>query len=93
MTKVYIAGKITGDPNFAAKFEEKEIEFKEKGFAVLNPADLPGGMNPGDYMRICLSMVDSADVVYFLPDYTDSKGAQIELRYAEYIGKDVRFEE
>lgn len=92
MTKVYIAGKITGDKNFKEKFLEAQRHFEMLGNVVLNPAELPGGMNPGDYMRICLSMVDSADIVYFLPDYTDSKGAQIELRYAEYIGKAVMFE-
>ena len=93
MSKVYIAGKITGDKDFKSKFGTAQKLFEEAGHAVLNPAELPGGMNPGDYMRICLSMVDSADIVYFMQSFKDSKGAQIELRYAEYIGKDVRFEE
>jgi nucleoside 2-deoxyribosyltransferase len=89
--KIYIAGKITGDPNFKEKFEKAEQELRLSGDVVLNPAELPSGMNPGDYMRICLSMVDSADVILFLPDYADSPGAQIELKYANYIGKEVMF--
>jgi nucleoside 2-deoxyribosyltransferase len=87
--KIYIAGKITGDPNFKEKFMSIQKDFEAAGYAVLNPAELPNEMNPGDYMRICLSMIDSCDIAYFMPDYEDSKGAQIEVRYANYIGKQV----
>jgi len=90
--KIYIAGKITGDENFKGKFEVLKHYFETLGYAVLNPADLPEGMEPADYMRICLSMIDSADVIYFIKDYVDSKGSQIEIRYAEYIGKTLKFE-
>lgn len=91
MGKVYIAGKITGDHGFKEKFEKVKKECEDLGHIVLNPADLPGGMTPGDYMRICLSMLDSADIAYFMPDHEDSPGAQIEVRYARYIGKEVIF--
>lgn len=30
-TKIYIAGKITGDPDYKAKFEEAENFYKKKG--------------------------------------------------------------
>ena len=36
-TKIYIAGKITGDPNYKAKFEAAAEEYKKKGYIVLNP--------------------------------------------------------
>ena len=29
-TKIYIAGKITGDPNYKAKFEEAENFYKKR---------------------------------------------------------------
>lgn len=89
--KVYIAGKITGDNGYKAKFAKAWDELSEKGHAVLNPSILPSGMTNADYMRICLSMIDSADAVYFLPDYKGSPGAQIELAYCLYIGKPVDF--
>lgn len=89
--KAYIAGKITGDEKFREKFRNIKEQLEESGFIVLNPADMPGGMKPGDYMRIRLSMVDSADIVYILPDYQDSRGALIEFNYAEYIGKIIKF--
>jgi len=90
--KLYIAGKITGDKNFAEKFKKVQTHFEELGYIVFNPAELPAGMAPGDYMRVCLSMIDSSDTIYMLPDYLDSKGAQIELMYAKYIGKHLRAE-
>jgi len=42
-------------------------------------------------MRICLSMIDSADGIYLLPGWEDSPGAQIEKAYAEYTGKFVEY--
>ena len=85
--KVYIAGKINGDPQYMDKFEEAERNLEERGYIPLNPAMLPTGMQPGDYMRICLSMIDTADWVAFLPGYRTSHGARLERAYCEYIGK------
>ena len=87
--KLYIAGKITGDPDYKAKFAMAEKFYKERGYTVLTPAVLPEGMLPADYMRICLSMIDTADVVAFLPGYETSQGAQLELQYCLYIDKSV----
>ena len=88
--KVYIAGKINGDPKYKDKFLCAEYGLdKQLGHTVLNPADLPEGMAPADYMRICFAMMDSADAVAFLPDYTDSKGAMLEHAWCEYVGKKI----
>ena len=87
MIKVYIAGKITGDPNYKAKFAEAAKAIVARGDIPLNPAELPAGMDPADYMRICFAMIDTADIVFFLPDWHDSQGAQLEMDYCRYIGK------
>lgn len=89
--KIYIAGKITGDPRYKEKFKEVEQALTNKGIIALTPAVLPEGMEPGDYMRICFAMIDAADKVWFLQDYIDSKGAQLELAYCEYINKPYNF--
>ena len=38
-------------------------------------------------MRICLAMLDTADVVVFLDDYQSSPGALVEYQYSVYVGK------
>ena len=91
--KLYIAGKITGDPNYKAKFEDAENFYKKEGYTVLNPSWMPQGMQKADYMRICFAMIDTADVVAFLPGYRLSAGAQLELQYCFYIDKDVKLPE
>lgn len=92
-TKIYIAGKITGDPDYKAKFEAAAEAYKKKGYTVLYPSWMPAGMQPADYMRICFAMIDTADVVAFLPGYETSPGAQLELQYCLYTDKSVRLPE
>ena len=85
--KVYIAGKITGDPEYHEKFRRVQEEAEAKGYIALNPAVLPEGMTAADYMRICFAMIDTADVVAFLPDYEKSRGAMLERDYCLYTRK------
>ena len=89
--KVYIAGKITGDSGYWGKFQQAQWYLEEKGFIVLNPAELPEGMQPSDYMRICFAMMDCADIVAFLPDYSQSRGARLEFDWCQYTGKQTMF--
>ena len=89
--KIYIAGKITGDSTYREKFQRAQKAMEGYGFIVLNPAELPGGMLSSDYMRICFAMMDSADVVAFLPDYDQSRGARLEFDWCQYTGKQTMF--
>ena len=73
---VYIAGKITGDPKYREKFKDAAADIARGGHIPLNPADLPKGMRPKDYMRICFAMIDVADLVVFLPDAKDSAASE-----------------
>ena len=87
--KIYIAGRITGNPHYKAEFKETETALQCAGHTVLNPADLPAGMKPADYMRICFAMLDSADIVFFQSGWEESAGARLEFDYAKYIGKHI----
>lgn len=91
MEKVYIAGKIAGDCNFKEKFRYAEKVLMEQGFIVLNPASFPDDMHTVDYVRMCFSMIDCADIVAFLPDYIESKGAMLEFGLCQYICKQTMF--
>lgn len=87
--KIYIAGKITGEPDYKEKFAVAVMTLETQHHIVLNPADLPEGMLPADYMRICFAMIDTADAVYLLKDWFNSFGASIERSYAVYTGKSI----
>ena len=87
--KIYIAGKISGDRNYFEKFEQAQDELEAQGHIVLNPAQLPEGMSKAEYMRICFAMIDCADCVCLLPDWTQSEGAKLERQYFEYTGKRI----
>jgi len=85
--KIYLAGKITNDPNYRRKFDKEASLLKSNGHIVLNPAILPKGMAHHEYMHICFAMIDVADYLCFLPDWKDSKGAVMEYEYAQQNGK------
>ena len=89
--KIYIAGKINGDAEYQEKFRRAQKLLEDQGFVVLSPAVVPEGMRPADYMRICFAMMDSADVVAFLPDYDQSRGAQLEWAWCQYVGKQTMY--
>ena len=89
--KIYIAGKITGDKGYREKFAAVEAALWAQGFTVINPAVLPEGIRPADYMRICFAMVDIADEVVFLPDWQESQGAKLEMALCQYIKKRIAF--
>lgn len=89
MSKIYIAGKIAGEPKYKDLFEAEADKQRAAGHIVLNPAELPEGMSRADYMRICLAMIDAADKVILLPNYQQSPGARLEREYCQYTGKPV----
>lgn len=86
--KIYIAGKITDDRKYRTKFREASKAMEALGHVVLNPATLPDGLEQVDYMRICLAMLEAADLAMFLPDYRESAGAMIEWAWCQRTGKD-----
>lgn len=87
--RIYISGKITGDPNWREKFlkaEKKLLELHPHliDAEIFNPArvELPEFATWDEIMKIDLMFLSDADYVYMLPDWSDSRGACIERGYA-----------
>lgn len=87
--KTYIAGPITGVPNYEVAFREAEMTLLMKGHRVMNPAVLPEGFTHAEYMHICYAMLDVCDAIHMLPGWQDSPGAKMEFIYATNHGKVV----
>jgi len=88
--KAYIAGRITGDPEYRAKFAKAEGYLKSQGYAVMSPAIMPDGFDYDDYMQICRAMLMVCHAAFFLPDWLDSPGAKREFEWARDSGKDIK---
>ena len=96
MTRIYIAGPMTGLPelNFPA-FHAEAAFLRALGFEVENPAENPAppcGSWLG-YMRMAIVQVARCDAVVMLPGWNDSRGALVEHDLAQGLGLDVIYHE
>jgi len=91
MKKIYICGKVTGDPNYQDKFLEEENRLISLGYTPFNPAAcIPNKTKWSEAMRMAIRMMLLCDGVSLLPNWKKSKGAKIEARLARELGIDVR---
>lgn len=87
---IYLAGKITGDPEYRKKFRAAARRLERSlGAVVINPGEHPEGMKAEDYMQMCFAALGRSDAAAFLPDWQESGGARLERAYCEYVGKPV----
>lgn len=84
--KIYISGKIAGDPDYKGKFARAAAQLERQGATVINPATAPEGLAKLDYMRICFAEMEAVDYVVFLPDWVESAGAKLERAWCDYVG-------
>lgn len=92
MTRIYIAGPMTGLPayNYPA-FHARAAQLRALGHHVENPAE----NKPGDdwewldYMRSALAQLITCDRVEMLPGWSKSRGATIEYDLAKSLGLPV----
>ena len=90
MAKIYIAGPISGLPNFNRDaFNAEAHRLLGLGYVALNPAILPDGLEQHEYMAICIEMVKMADQLVMLPGWERSAGARAEHALAIKLGKAI----
>ncbi len=91
MSVIYIAGPITGEPDYRENFDRVDRMLSENHI-VFNPAFMPEGLPHDAYMPICYAMIDACNTVYFLHGWENSKGARMEFEYATAKGMKIEFE-
>lgn len=102
MPKIYLAGPMTGIPEFNfPKFMETAEALQEGGWTVFNPAqnDIDKGHDPNDPRpyRLCLYddlvwITQEADAIYMMTGWENSKGARAEWATAVAIGIQILYE-
>ena len=92
MKKVYLAGAMSGLPEFNyPAFNAEAARIRALGYDVENPAENtppPCGTWQG-WMRLSLRQMLTCDAVAMLPGWGKSKGALIEYNLAKSLGMEI----
>lgn len=93
MKKIFIAGAITNNPDYKDQFRTAATSLSRLGFIPLNPTLLPENLPYDDYFPVTFAMIDICDMVYVIPNSTESEGVKKELEYAKQKDKTILFTE
>lgn len=88
--KIFISGRVSGIPYKTAKYNFLRAEryWQRKGYQVVNPTKLCNkNWSWIRCMIVCLWNLAKCRYVYFLPNYTYSRGAKIEFKVAKLLNK------
>ena len=88
--KVYIAGPMTGLPQFnRPAFHQAALNLSFEHHVPLNPAILPDGMTEADYMAVGITMLQRADAIFLLTGWQCSAGSRAEHALALKLGLEI----
>lgn len=88
--KVYISGPITGHQDYMKQFDHAERLLRLHGYETINPARendrMPEGTTWEQYMARCWKLIRPAEAIYLMDGWNTSRGACMELTWAEHMG-------
>lgn len=97
--RVYLAGGVTGLPDFQQHFDAAEKRWRDAGHEPINPTKICGHIpdlekrfpDPAELWRHCMrldifAVMNMADAIALLPTHFDSRGANWELMTALFLG-------
>ncbi|MDD4395332.1 MAG: DUF4406 domain-containing protein [Bacteroidales bacterium] len=90
--RIYIIGKVSGEKlgDVFVKFNTVEYNLKRKGYEVVNPLRLCASNWCWEKcMEVCISELLKCDAIYALPDWKESRGAQLEHYIARQLGMQI----
>ena len=92
--KTYIAGAITGNPNYKDHFDQAAFEVVDLGLVPVVPISLPHNHDKSwsAYMRECIACLVYCDAVYMINNWKSSLGAMIEHRIAQDLGLKIIYQ-
>lgn len=95
MKKIYIAGKVSGEPlaECTMKFGMAQKKLEQSGFTAVNPLEVVGNWKTDwlPAMKLCIKALMDCDGILLLPDYLDSRGATIERNLAKELNIPVSY--
>ena len=84
---IYLSGPITSNlDGYRKEFAQARQLVEKAGYTPVDSSFLPLDLKESDYMRIAISILEAADTVVALKNWTNSQGAQIEWAYAQRTG-------
>jgi hypothetical protein len=87
--KIYIAGKVTGEPQAECvlKFATAKQKIEALGFEAINPLEVVGDWQTpwNKAMRMCISKLTECDAIVLISDWSSSKGAIFEYEIAKQL--------
>lgn len=89
MIRIYIAGPMTGLPEFNyPAFHAEAARLRQLGYHVENPAEhgVIDGYEWADYLRLDLQKLVTCEAIALLPGWMNSKGARLEFTVATNLG-------
>ena len=94
--RIYISGKITGEPpdTVNSRFGEAQAMLEALGHEVTNPLHngLPSTASYVEHMYVDLFLLLGCDAIYMLQGYERSNGAMVELQVARAVGIAILYE-